>query len=67
MSEPYDEAQVLAFVRDAIVLFEQAHAVPDETAGVWVTRMQFDAITMGYPASRAKHLQALADTLKGAA
>ena len=63
---PYDEQQVLQFTDDAFTAFIAAGVVPDKGAAIWLGRMQFDAVTMGYPASRAKHLAALRDTLGAA-
>ena len=60
---PYDEQQVLQFADDAISAFTAAGCAPDRSAAVWLGRMQFDAIEMGYPAARAKHLAALRSTL----
>ena len=56
---PYDEQQVLGFCADADAAFAQAKQPWNAAAGVWVARMQFDAVTIGYPASRAKHLTEL--------
>lgn len=52
----YDEQQVLAFTDDVIAAYLRADVIPDKRAATWVGRMQFDAVTMGYPAARAKHL-----------
>lgn len=60
---PYDEGQVLAFIDDATAAYLEAHRSPDPHALVWVARMQFDAITMGYQSSRAKHLAEVRDAL----
>ncbi len=56
---PYDEGQITAFIDDATALYGQAHRSPDPHALIWVARVQFDACTIGYPASRATHLNEL--------
>lgn len=60
---PYDEGHVLAFVADAVALYVQAGHPPDLPAITWLGRMQYDAVTLGYPASREKHLTALRTAL----
>ena len=51
----YDEAEVVAFAKDADALL-----APDSgRVGVVCARMQFDAFALGYAASRAKHLREL--------
>lgn len=51
----YDEGEVVAFAQDCDALLH-----PDSgRVGVNCARMQFDAATMGYEASRAKHLAEL--------
>lgn len=60
---PYDEQQVLAFVDDVFEALDSVHISPDKGTAIWLGRMQFDAVTMGYPAARAKHLAALCATL----
>jgi hypothetical protein len=59
----YDEQEVIAFTDDAIAVFAAARVQPDKSAVVWVSRMQFDAVTMGYAGARAKHLAALQSAL----
>jgi hypothetical protein len=61
---PYDENQVLEFLSDVEATFSEAHAPLNLQSLVWPTRMQFDAVTMGYPAARAKHLRELRVALK---
>jgi hypothetical protein len=56
---PYDEREVLAFTDDALEAYEAAGRQPDQSAVVWLSRMQFDAGQIGYPAARARHLAAL--------
>ncbi len=56
---PYDEGQVLEFVNDIFEVYLKAGLTPDRGAGIWLGRMQFDAITEGYPAARQKHLNNL--------
>lgn len=60
---PYDEGQITAFIDDATALYRQAGRTPDPHALIWVARVQFDAFTIGYPASRAKHLAELQQAL----
>jgi hypothetical protein len=62
---PYDEGEVLAFTSDAVAIYQAAGVRPDQNAVVWLGRMQFDAVTIGYSAARAKHLGQLRDTLNG--
>ncbi len=56
---PYDEGQVLEFLSDVAASFNEAHSALDLQSLIWPTRMQFDAVTLGYQASRAKHLREL--------
>ena len=56
---PYDEQQVIAFLNDVDATYKEAHAPVNLLALVWPTRMQFDAVTMGYQAARQKHLNEL--------
>ncbi|MEP7307133.1 MAG: hypothetical protein ABJA98_16595 [Acidobacteriota bacterium] len=56
---PYDEREVIAFTDDAVAAFEAAGVQPNRSAAIWLGRMQFDAVTMGYASARAKHLAAL--------
>lgn len=59
---PYDEGQVVAFQADVRVAYEKAkqpYDIQDDAHVVWVGRMQYDAVTMGYPQSRAVHLAEL--------
>lgn len=60
---PYDEQQVLSFTDDAVGAYLKAGVIPDKGAAIWLGRMQFDAIDMGYPAARAKHLEGIRLTL----
>ncbi len=55
----YDEGQVTGFLDDAVSLYQTAHAAINPYALIWACRMQFDAVTLGYPAARSKHLHAL--------
>lgn len=60
--EPYDESQAIAFQGDVRAAYAKAgapYAITDDAHVVWVARMQYDAVTLGYPASRAKHLREL--------
>ena len=65
MSTPYDEGQVLGFIEDAARAYADVGQSTDPGAGVWVARMQFDAVSMGYPAARSKQLAALQTALGG--
>ena len=56
---PYDEQQALAFQQDVQATFAEAGQALDLSNIAWVCRTVFDAVTMGYPASRAKHLAEL--------
>ncbi len=56
---PYDEQQVVAFEGEVVDTYVQAGRTPDLTNVVWAARMVYDAVTMGYPASRTKHLREL--------
>lgn len=56
---PYDESQVNAFESDVAAAFASVNRVLDPANVVWAARMQFDAVTMGYSAARAKQLAAL--------
>jgi hypothetical protein len=60
---PYDEGEILAFTSDAVAVYLAAGVRPDQTAVIWLGRMQFDAVTMGYTAARAKHLAQLKEAL----
>jgi hypothetical protein len=59
MTVPYDEQQVLAFQQDVQAAYDQAGQALDLANVVWASRMTYDAVTLGYPASRAKHLAEL--------
>lgn len=61
--EGYNEQEVLAFVDDVFSAFAGAGVAPNRGSTVWIARMQFDAVTDGYAASRAKHLDELAGAL----
>ena len=41
-----------------VAVYQTAGERPDPSAVVWLGRMQFDAVTIGYAAARAKHLAA---------
>jgi hypothetical protein len=56
---PYDEGQAIGFIDDATAIYRTAHASVNPHALVWVARMQFDAGSLGYAASRSKHLHEL--------
>lgn len=56
---PYDEGQVMGFIADCDAAYSQAGQAWNSQAGVWVARMQFDAVSMGYTQARSKHLAAL--------
>lgn len=56
---PYDEQQVLSFQQDVQGEYVKAGQTLDLGNVVWAARMTYDAVTMGYPASRAKHLAEL--------
>lgn len=61
---PYDEAEVLAFAGDLWDAYEAAGFGSDKGIWmIWVGRMQFDAVTTGYAAARAKHLAAVQQVL----
>ena len=59
MSTPYDEAQALAFQADVQATYVEAGLALDLSNVVWTARMQYDAVSLGYAASRAKHLAEL--------
>lgn len=61
----YDEGEVLAYTNDIWGVFQQVGLIPNKLSAVWVSRMQFDAMTMGYGQARLKHLSALRVTLLG--
>lgn len=69
MNVTYDENEVKGFNADAAHAFDLAHQQWNADAGVWVARMQADATGqggipgIGYPASRAKHLNELYEAL----
>jgi len=52
----YSEHEVLAFVDSLVEAYVIAGATLDRRAGIWITRMQFDACFEGYDVARAKHL-----------
>lgn len=56
---PYDEQQGVAFQGDVMKAYEAAGQPLDVGNVVWSNRMTYDALEMGYPGSRAKHLAAL--------
>jgi hypothetical protein len=62
---PYDEAQVTAFIDDVEQAYRDASQEWNVYSAVWVARMQFDAIALGYPAARDKQLTALKQQLAG--
>lgn len=55
----YDDDQVAGFCSDCEAAFTKVGQPWNARAGVWPARMQFDAVTMGYEAARAKQLRAL--------
>lgn len=63
MSTPYDEGQVHGFIDDCAAAYQTANAAVDQYAAIWVARMQFDAVSMGYPSARSKQLASLQATL----
>lgn len=56
---PYDDQQVADFCTDCAAAFVKGGQVWNARAGVWPARMQFDAVSTGYPAARSKQLTAL--------
>jgi hypothetical protein len=56
---PYDEAQVDGFTVDAAMAYQAAHQTINFGAARWIAQMQFDAVSIGYAAARAKQLAAL--------
>lgn len=60
---PYNEQEVLAFADDALAIYGLAGVALDAGSGVWIARMQFDAVTMGYAAARAAQLAGLKQAL----
>ncbi len=56
---PYDDDEVAGFCSDCEAAFLKAGQPWNARAGVWPARMQFDAVTIGYPAARAKQLRLL--------
>lgn len=63
MSYPYDDQQLADFCVDCETAFTEAGQAWNARAGVWPGRMQFDAVSIGYPAARAKQLRALRQAL----
>lgn len=63
MGTPYDEQEIIAFIDDAVKVYQEAKTGTNAYALVWVARVQFDAFDMGYSASRAKHLIELRQAL----
>lgn len=59
----YDESQVMAFVDGMIQLVTFSKQIVNKGMFVWIARMQFDAVTMGYEASRVKHISVFANAL----
>lgn len=55
----YDEGQVAAFIQDDRNAYDEAHHAIDAGFAIWVARMTWDAPTLGWTASRAKHLAEL--------
>jgi len=60
---PYDEAKVYAFLEAERAAYDRAGRLLDAFYPIWAARMQYDAVTQGYPASHAKHLTALRQAL----
>ena len=60
---PYDASQVLTFIDETIAAFAAAGRTHALDAAVWIAQMQFDAVTLGYVAARAKQLAALRQAL----
>jgi hypothetical protein len=62
MSTPYDESQVISFEQDVQAGYVKA-GTPinpnDPSYVVWVGRMQYDAVELGYAVSRQRHLNEL--------
>lgn len=56
---PYNEQEVIAFQADVEEAYTKAGQSVDLANVIWAARMQYDAVTMGYPTSRAKHLTEL--------
>lgn len=56
---PYDESQSVAFQQDVDAAYREAGQALDLDNVVWSCRMTYDATTIGYSASRAKHLAEL--------
>lgn len=59
MAFAYNEQEVVAFEQDVVATYRRYFRQPDLENVVWAARMVYDAVEMGYPASRAKHLAEL--------
>lgn len=59
MLYPYSDSQVKYFTLDVMEAYVTAGAPFDVGASIWLGRMQYDAVTMDYPAARDKQLTAL--------
>jgi len=59
MLHAYEEQQSIDFEQDVMAAYLEAGQPLDLANVVWAARMTYDAVTMGYPASRAKHLNEL--------
>jgi hypothetical protein len=60
---PYDEHQVLAFAEDCAQAFREAGVLPPADAAKWIALMERDAVSIGYPLSRAKYFAAICEGL----
>lgn len=61
---PYDGGQVGAWLREDVeASYAEAGQGADFGAASWTAEMQYDAVTMGYPASRRKHRAELRSAL----
>lgn len=60
---PYDEQKVVDFINKAASLYSKAGQPVTPLAGIWISRFQFTAVSDGYEAASAKHLDDLARDL----
>lgn len=63
MSYPYEEPRVIDFTQQALALYAMAGATADINSSVWLGRMQFDAVSIGYDEAFERHLGGLRQAL----
>lgn len=59
MSFPYDEQRAISYASDVINTYAEANTRPNLESIIWVTRMQYDAVSIGYDKSIKKQLTGL--------